>query len=127
MYSYKIGEKNYVQKPLVLGQYQQLMKEITGVSFPSEATYFDIVAVLGDRIHKVLAIVLIPEEITNLRDKNNDELADEISFNIDVDTTFKVVEDFFVCNDISLLLKRLNQMMGNITEKMTNQEIVETI
>lgn len=121
---YNIAGKNYIQRKLVLGQYQQLLELLKGVLLPADLDTTSLIFVIGDKMPKALAIILTPEGVSP-KDKDLNAVEAEM-FNTDVEeTTFKVIEDFFDCNDIRLLLKKFNQVMTNITDKMA-QEIPET-
>ena len=109
-YSYKIGETTYTQKPLVLGQYRLLMNLLKGINIPSDFDIIPLVTALGDKLSQAIAIVLNPIGIP-LKDKNIEELTTEIEFEIDPDTVFTVVTDFFVCNDLPSLLKKMNKVI----------------
>ena len=59
--SYKIGDKTWTQRPLVLGQIQQLLTVIKGMSIPLGAGVLQLIEAVGDRIPVALAIVLVEE------------------------------------------------------------------
>lgn len=107
-YRYDIGGKVYVQKPLVLGQWQQLLPLLSGITFGANAA--SLIAGFGEQIGTMLAVVLT-EEGQSPRGKDLAVLAEDITFSIDPDTTFKVVEDFFICNRVPSLLEKLNEMV----------------
>ena len=115
MPEYDIGGKKYIQRPLVLGQMLQISEVLKGVKTlpvnPAEA-----LRALGDKMPKALAIVLT-EEGQSIKDKDLEAISKEISFSIDMDTMFKVIEDFFVCNPISLNLDKFTGAMQRISEK----------
>ena len=117
MYKYTIGEKTYVQKTLVLGQIRQLTEHLKGFSLPKGRNIFEIVQALGDRMPIALAIVLT-EEGGLLKDKDLDKIAGEIEFSIDIETTTKVIEDFFELTPILSIFERLGETM-----KKTGMEI----
>jgi len=115
-YKYEIGGKIYFQKPLVLGQVRQLMNLLQGVAIPRESNAAELIIVLGDRLPAAVAIVLHPEGI-KLKDKALDALTREIEFEISPEDTIKVVEDFFGCNPISLVLEKVNKAIGQMKER----------
>src|SRR3990170_3405682 len=94
---YEIGGKIYFQKPLVLGQVRQLMNLLQGVAIPRESNAAELIIVL--------------------KDKALDALTREIEFEISPEDTIKVVEDFFGCNPISLVLEKVNKAIGQMTER----------
>lgn len=124
---YLIGGKAYIQLPLVLGQINQLIQLLQGLTLYAGMNMAEIVAALGDRLPKALAIVLIDAEMEGrdsaemvkyLRDRKINELAAEISFSIDPETPFEVIEDFFSINPIPSLLERFGMMAERLTGKI---------
>lgn len=115
--NYTIGDKNYTQKALVLGQLGQLTGLLkTTTIFSTEPAA--IILALGPSIPKLLAIVLIPEGV-KVKDKDLGAIEDDM-FECDPDTALAVVEDFFVCNPIASLLNRLAGMVQRmLPEKET--------
>lgn len=116
MFEYEIGGKKYIQKPLVLGQIRQMMNIMQGVVIPDDADTLRIIAALGDKLSKAIAITITPEGVA-VKDKDINSLAAEIEFELSTETTVQVIEDFFSCNPIASLLERL----GGIAEKITSQ------
>ena len=117
---YEIGEKLYLQKPLVLGQIRQMMKAIEGLVIPGEVNPLGLIPVLGDKLPLALAIVLTPEGVS-LKDKDIHSLASEIEFEISPETSLQAVEDFFVCNPVPSLLERLGGMAEKISKAMSKE------
>lgn len=116
-FEYEIGGKKYIQRPLVLGQINQLMKLLQGVVIPSGVDTLALVSSLGDRLPRAIAIALTPEG-ASLKDKDINALAEELEFEISPEQTLQVVEDFFVCNPIPSLLEKIGDMAGKITSQM---------
>ena len=116
-FKYEIGGKRYAQKPLVLGQYRQLIKLLENVTIPADVTPMGFIFAIGDSLPKALATVLI-EDGTSLKDKDIEALAEELELNMDSDLVMTVAADFFDCNQISSLLGKLGQTVEKITEKM---------
>lgn len=117
-FKYQIGDKVYIQKPLVLGQIRQFLNALKGLTIPKDVNVFSIIDALGDKLPGMFAIVLTPESI-NLKDKNLEELSKEIEFNIDPEMTMKVIEDFFTCNIIPSLLERFSGVMMKVTKSIS--------
>jgi len=115
---YEIGEKTYVQRPLVLGQMRQLIDLLKGITIPAGADAYGLINALGDSLPQVLAIVLT-EEGKSPRDKNMKEAAVEIEFAITPEQTLEVVDHFFELNAIPSLLSRIAGMAEKIGERMT--------
>ncbi len=65
-----------------------------------------IISVLKEKIPQALAIVLC-EKGEKLKDKDIESFAEELKFAIDLDLTMEVITDFFGCNPIVSLLKKL--------------------
>jgi hypothetical protein len=117
MYEYKIGEKVYEQKPLVWGQAKQLTKLLKEISFGPETTVSDLIALIGDRMPMVLAIVLT-EQGKSPKDKNLEALSEELAFDTPVDVVAKAIEDFFVCNPTASYLEKLEKLIGGARGQM---------
>jgi hypothetical protein len=66
---------------------------------------------------QALAIVLT-EEGKSVRDKDIEDIASFFEFEVDVSTVAMVIEDFFVCNPTSLILERVQKMIGRLAEKV---------
>ena len=113
---YFIGGKKYIQKPLVIGQLKQLSRLLKDVVITPEAGATSLVEAIGDKLPEAMAIVLIPEGV-EVKDKNIEEIAKELEFQVDIDIAVKVIEDFFVCNQVSSLWKRLQEALKTKTQK----------
>ena len=117
IYSYEIGGKKYTQEKLVLGQIEQLLPIAEGITLHEGSEALEVVRLLGDKISTAIAIVL-REDNQHLKDKNVEQLAEALKFEMEMDTAFKVVEDFFLCNPIASLLDKLADMMDRVTESL---------
>lgn len=121
VFSYVIDGKTYLQRKMKLGQYQQLLDVLKTISLPDSLDTASLIYAIGDKITRVLAIILCPEGVSP-KDKNIDEVEKEM-FSIDVEeTVFKVIEDFFGCNDIQLLLKKFSQVITTVSQKLNPTE-----
>lgn len=112
--NYKIGNKVYYLKPLVLGQIRQLIKLLSGVSIDLNAGIGALIQALGELLPAALAIVLTPEGIKP-KDKDLEAIAQELEDDITLDLIVEVINDFFVLNPISSVLTQLNQKIQNLT------------
>ena len=119
-FEYTIGGKKYTQEKLVLGQYEQLLPLIDGLSFSDDMAPFDIIRVLGGRISKSIAIALKCEG-QDLKDKDMDALNVDLKFSLDIETTIKIAKDFFLCNPVSSLLSQLDVMMEEVAENIDTE------
>jgi hypothetical protein len=130
MYEYEIGGKKYIQKPLVWGQVKQMRVIVSRIKFGSDFEPAGMMDLLGDNVPSFCAIVL-REEGQNLVDKNLEALTSEFEEKLDVGTSIKVLEDFFVCNPIDLISKSLlgvGEMVGVIIrERKKIQSIVQSV
>ncbi len=120
-FKYQIGGKTYIQKPLVLGQVKQLNALLDGMVIPKDISVSGLIKLLGDKLPLALAIVLT-EKGKHPKDKDIEALAKELEFEIDADTTSKVVEDFFDCNQIVSLIERIQ---GVINKARSQREIIQ--
>ena len=133
-FNYTIGDKPWTQRPLVLGQWKQLMEIIKGLAIPAGADIPQLLAVLGTRVPLALAVILI-EEGSSLRARfglrtvpgfagipmpewyqNQDvmlEIANEIEAGINAETIMRVIDDFLSCNPVSSILERLSGVLMN--------------
>jgi len=117
-YEYQIDNKTYVQKPLVLGQIEQLSTLLNGLEIKTDMQPEDIISVLKEKIPQALAIVLC-EKGEKLKDKDIESFAKELKFAIDLDLTMDVITDFFECNPIVSLLKKLRDQAEKIKATIT--------
>lgn len=110
---YVIGGIEFTQPPLVLGQLQQLLAVMEGVAIPRAGSALAIVAGMGEKLQEALAVVLVADgEAPEGRDLV--ERAGWLRDHVDLVTAAEVVEDFFGCNRISLLLA----IVARIREKI---------
>jgi hypothetical protein len=112
VYEYEIGGRLFIQRPLVLGQLRQLTEEMKGLVIEpgTELSLQNIIGIFGEKISRGIAIVLTPKDF-KLKDKDVDTLTEELEYEMDIETTFKVVEDFFDCNPLSSLLNKFTSLM----------------
>jgi len=115
---YEIGDKIYIQRPLVLGQIRQLIDLLSGVTIPAGADAYGLIRALGESLPKALAIVLT-EEGKSPREKDLREAAIELEFAITPEQTLEVVDHFFDLNAISSLLSRIAETAEKAGERMT--------
>lgn len=130
-FTYEIGERTYIQRPLVLGQMRQLISTMQGLVIPADIDTIGLVSVLGDKLPLALAIVLTPLHPplskggiegsygAVLKDKDIPALANELEFAVTPEQTLQVIEDFFSCNQISLFLESIGKMTEKISTAMT--------
>jgi len=114
---YKIGDKTYTQKPLVMGQVNQIINLLKDVNLPSDPTAINLITALGDKLPLAIAIVVHVPEVS-LKDKNIKELAEDLSFKMEPEMALQVIEDFFDLTPISSLLERVGKTVERIAGKM---------
>lgn len=123
---YDCGGKTYVQRPLVWGQWMQLMDVLKDIQLPNVIEPAVLINVLKDRLMPLLAIVLT-EEGQPVKGKDLSALADELSFVLTPDQIFDVVSDFFDINPMHSLLEKLKNASGKMgsligsTEALTKE------
>jgi len=117
-FTYEIGGRTYVQRPLVLGQLKQLLNVLKNMQIPADADAIGLVNALGDCIHEALAVVLT-EKGMSPRDKDIAALAQELAFSMTPEEALRVIEDFFACNPVSSLLERSAGAIEKITAILT--------
>lgn len=118
---YKIGEKEFELKPLVLGQWQQLLNlnvEMDDIFIDGEDGSEDID---GDSlVKKMFEVVDIPmflaiiltEKDKGLMNKNVEDLAKYIKWNIEPDVAGGIVTDFLDINPLAMINEKF--MKGSI-------------
>jgi hypothetical protein len=106
---YHIGGKTFIQRPLVLGQLQQILELIAGLQIPRVITTPAVVAMLESRLPRAVAILLC-EKGTRLKDKDLDALTEFMAGECDFATTLEVVENFFALNDLPCILDKLSRV-----------------
>jgi len=121
-FEYRLGNKIFVQKPLVLGQLKQLSELLEEVNlseiFGQER--FDVekfLKIVGKKLPRFIAIVL-REEGKPLKEKNLDEIEQLVEEEWTLEDALKVVRDFFVCNNPTEILQELADQTPQIKEKI---------
>jgi len=102
---YTIDNKVYVQKPLLLGQWRQLIGIIKDIKISTFDTVGLIIA-LGNDIHKAIA-VLLTEEGKHPKDKDVDALAKELDFAVTSEQIPEIIEDFLDITPTASLIEKL--------------------
>ena len=115
---YIIGDQRFYQKPLVIGQTVQLMKELSKVKLTGGWSVLNIMDSVGDKIADLITIVLIQSGKT-LKDKDRVEMSGFLNDNLSMDMAIEIVEDFFLCNKIQSLLDKVTLMMNRLQTRST--------
>lgn len=114
---YEIGGKTYVMRPIVLGQWRQLLKALQGTKIPVTNDILVLIDALADKIPELLAIVLREEGIP-LQSKDMDKMAVDLDFSIEPNQLLTVIDDFFSGNEISSFLNEISTRIMGSMEKV---------
>jgi len=117
MKEYDINGRAFVQRPLVLGQIQQLLRVLDGIALPEQLTLASLLDALGGRLYSAIAIA-ITEKGCSPRDKDLEGLAAELEWSVPLETAMEIVDDFFVLNPASSLLGRAGSLIGGLNRMM---------
>lgn len=110
MKEYDISGRAFVQRPLVLGQLQQLLRILDGIALPDPLTLASLLDALGGRLYSAIAVV-ITEKGCSPRDKDVESLAAELEWAIPLETAMEIVDDFFVLNPVSSIIERIGALI----------------
>jgi len=116
-FTYTIGGKTYVQRPLVLGQWRQLIPLLAGIALPANPGVEDLLFALGESIERIAAVVLT-EEGASPKDKDIAALAAELEYSLTPHTAIRIADDFFVCNPLQSVFEELTAAAGRIAGAM---------
>lgn len=114
---YTIGDKVYIQRPLVLGQWRQLIEVLEGLAISEATSIPGLVAVIGSNAPAMLAVILT-EAGMNPRDKDLVATEDEIAWAIGTEQIAEVIEDFFDVNPTAFIFEKLTGLMTGIAAKI---------
>ena len=117
MKEYDINGRAFVQRPLVLGQIQQLLRVLDGIALPDPLTLASLLDALGGRLYSAIAVV-ITEKGCSPRDKDLEALAAELEWSAPLETALEIVDDFFVLNPASSLLGKAGSMIGGLNRTL---------
>mgnify|MGYP000908518042 CR=1 FL=1 len=116
-YLYKIGEKEYRMKPLVMGQVRQLLSLLKGVELPETLTVVSLITAFGDKLTEAIAILLIEPDVSlNLKDVQ--KVTNDIEFYLSPSLAMEIIEDFFDCTPIFSILEEMGKRVEKIVGKM---------
>lgn len=123
---YDLGGKKYIQRPIMFGQLRELIPLLEGSKFEDDLNPLELVRVLGNRIHKALAVVLVEEgmELREALDNIHDRARD-IECRITPEQVVEVIEDFFACNRASSVIGRLREAIAKIRAQIPAAEMFE--
>jgi hypothetical protein len=123
---YEVDGQSYYQKTLVLGQSTLLAPFLEGLSF-DDLKAESVVGQLGERVGRVLEIVLVPKGVSqqthamNLQTPGAIESASFFLSRLTHLDFIQLVDDFFACNlDSSVISQMANALQGmNATKTAT--------
>lgn len=121
MKEYTIRGKTYIQDSLVMGQAFQLIEALKDVKLPQEFLVSEINSLLGNNLHRAMAVVLTekasylenPERA--LESKDIEAFSVWLKWNASPGLPPQVVEDFFIFNPNFLTeVAQNNQMVVSV-------------
>lgn len=117
---YRIGEREFEIKPLVLGQVRQIAElfEDTNLVELFSQDIDSFLKIVGKKLPRFLAIVL-REKGKPLKDKDLDELTSLIEEEVDITTALRMVRDFFGVNDIRSLIEEAVRTVNEAQDQST--------
>ncbi len=119
-FKYEIGGRVFIQRPLVLGQLKQLIDYVMKDLVVPDTESLDpmmLIEILGDKLPLGLAIILT-EEGKSPKDKDIDQLAKDLYFEITAEQTMEVIADFFVCTPVTSLLSTFTMKMNEVRKSL---------
>ena len=123
-FKYIIGDRVYYQRKLVMGQVNQLIEVTKNLEIPSNPSTMQLITAFGDKITEAIAVVLVPADM-KLKEKHVGQVVSDIQFELEPEMVLEVMEDFFACNQISLLLKKLTNVIEKAVERISPEKTVE--
>lgn len=121
---YEINGKVYYQRPLVLGQIEQLTEAVEGLVLPDQnLSLQSVVKLLGSKLPRLIAIVL-REPNRLLHDKDVPALTAEMAEHVDMETAQRMVSDFFAFSPPTLLSEVLGNLVGAMVARRKIMDMV---
>ena len=119
---YEIGGRRYVQRPIVLGQLNILLPEISGIAIDAEMDVVVLIRELGERLPAVLAAVLVEESEKDVRVAMQpgvrEARAEDLAWSVDAQAALEVVTDFFDVNPISSIGAKIRGAIANVSANL---------
>ena len=114
-----IAGRAFVQRPLVLGQLQQILELLPMLEVPARVSVPGVVYMLTKNglLPRAMAIVLT-EKGNKVQDKDLNALAEFMNEECDYLTTLEVVESFFEQNRPELVFKKVAELGQMIRDKI---------
>lgn len=122
VFEYTIGNTVYIQKKMTLGQIKMMNKLFSSIELPSNFNAVSMFSSFSGKIAEFMGIVLCKKG-TPLKDKDYHALVQEFDDESDLDTGFKVVQDFFDCNPIAFYFDQMMTAFQRLTLVGRPQEV----
>ncbi|MGA2332586.1 MAG: hypothetical protein ABSG75_12575 [Syntrophales bacterium] len=106
---YQIGDKTFVQRPLLIGQVIPLVENLQGIEIDSIDAK-SIMRALGPRLTRILAVVLIPEGV-KVKDRVLEDIESYLDEFLSITTAMEIISDFFTQTPLSSLLDVTKRLM----------------
>ncbi len=121
--TYQIGNKTYIQRPIVMGQLGLLLPLLESVRITESGLQPGaVLAALGRNLPRALAVVLIEDDLSVREAMNDlDARTDEMQWAVSPETALEVIEDFFDCNPISSIARRIREVSERIKQRADAQ------
>lgn len=122
-FEYQIGEKVYIQKPLVLGQIKLITSLLKNIDLPKTVEVTEVVSAVQGVIGEALSIVLLedsmlkakPEELAEYFSPSQlIERAKYFEWYAGSDVLVKVVNDFLSCNPVASVLSLVRMLVTSL-------------
>lgn len=117
--TYELDGKTYVQKKLTWGQILQLLPLLQGLEIPAHGGHLALIAALGPRLPRLLAVAVVAEGQTP--ERTAEELAaTEQALAGSPEVMFEALSDFFTCNPVVSLAEKLTGTIQTIGKTLTS-------
>jgi hypothetical protein len=113
---YEIGDRTFIQRPLLIGQVIPLIENLQGIELKSMDPK-SIMGALGPRLTKILAVLLIPEGVRP-KDRDLDEIQAHLDDYLAATTATEIMTDFFVFTPPSSLLSAVKALIDQGSESL---------
>lgn len=120
MKKYKVAGREYILKPLVMGQVIELAKYIAQhrIDFEGIEDFQEFILKYLEHLPYFLAIALTPKD-KNLKDRDIEEETQFLRDNLPVDTMLDMVQDFLKLHDLVSLAEKIQGIVRTIAPSQT--------
>jgi hypothetical protein len=120
---YVIGGKTYYQKKAVIGQVVDIIELFEKADINDIIDPMMLISHLGKKVPDLLSIILIPADDNNnpmpLFEVDRDKHKKELYNIVEPEDAIKIIEDFFLVNDIGKVIKLVGQVVDRIGKQVT--------